>query len=146
VIIEDIANWILTQSGIAWQLGVDFFIGYLPIKNVNGVETPVRCMVIAERTPGAADGRLPDRVDKAIQIWNRAKDYLEAGEDAREIYDLVHGGACLDLPPQESGRAWHVMTVDALGDPAPIAAPNARGFFEFSTNYIFRIEGEPPTP
>ena len=146
MILQDIANWILSQSGIAWRLDVDFFVGALPIKNKNGDDVPQRCMVLLERTPGAVDGRLPDRVDKAIQVWNRARDYVDAGEDALEIYWLLHGEGCLDLPPEESGWAWHVMTVDALGTPAPIASPNPRGLFEFSTNYIFRIEGEPPTP
>lgn len=146
MIIDDIANWILAQSGVSWTLGVDFFIGYLPIKDKNGNDVPDRCMVLLERTPGAVDGQLPDRVDKAIQVWNRARDYAEASDDAREVFELLHGDGCIDLPPEESGWAWHVMTVDALGDPAPIAAPDARQLFQFSTNYIFRIEGEPPTP
>jgi hypothetical protein len=146
MVLQDIANWILAQSGITWQLDVDFFYGALPIKDKNGDDVPERSMVLLERTPGAVEGLLPDRVDKAVQVWNRARDYADAAADAEEIYLLLHGEGGFALPPEESGFAWYVMTVDALGSPAPIANPNPRGLVEFSTNYIFRIEGEPPTP
>jgi hypothetical protein len=146
MIIQDIARFILGHSGLVWTLGVDFFAGYLPIKDMNDAEIGPRVMVILERTPGAVEGYLPDRVDKAIQVWNRSDTYFGAAEDAREIYEILHGASGWHLPAEESPRAYYAMTIDAIADPAPIAAPNARGLFEFSTNYIFRIEGEPATP
>jgi len=146
MILQDIANWILSQSGIGWQQGIDFFVGALPTEDMNHDPVGERCMVLLERTPGAVEGLLPDRVDKAVQAWNRSREYVEAHDDAWEIYELLHGDGGFELPPEETGRVWYVMTVDALGTPAPIANPNPRGLFEFSTNYIFRIEGEPPTP
>lgn len=146
MVLQDIANWILSESGITWQLDVDFFVGQLPIKNINGDDVPERCMALLERVPGPVEGQLPDRMDKMVQVWNRARDYVDAADDALEIFELLHGEGGFELPQEDSAYAWFVMTVDALGTPAPIANPNPRGLVEFSTNYIFRIEGEPPVP
>jgi len=146
MILEDIARFILGHSGLVWTFGVDFFAGYLPIKDMNDDPVGARVMVILERTPGPVIGDLPDRVDKAIQIWNRSDTYEEASLDAQEIFDILHGASGRHLPAGSSPKAYYAMTIDAIADPAPIAAPKARGLFEFSTNYIFRIEGEPATP
>jgi hypothetical protein len=147
--IKDIALFILSHSGLPWTLDEDFFVGHLPARNKNGdlVENMKRVMVILERVPGAVIGDLPDRCDKAIQVWNRAGSYFVAAEDAEQIFAILHGATGWDMvPPVGSAPEYYAMTIDAVASPAPIAAPNEKGLFEFSTNYVFRIEGNPAVP
>jgi hypothetical protein len=146
-LIMEIAQWLLSLSGVPWVLGETFFVGSLPIKDKNGHDVPEQVMVMLERTPAAVDGYLPDYQAKPIQIWNRARDYMTARDDAMEIYEKIHGLSGIDLPAIESGHPnYEAMTIDAVAAPAPIANPGDDGLFQFSTNYIFRIEQNPTVP
>lgn len=146
--IKDIALFILSESGSPWTLGANFFVGHLPLKTASGGIVPTRCAVILERVPSAVVGDLPDRADKMIQVWNRSKSYTEASDDARDIFALLHGATGIDLPDSSggSGSSFLAMTIDAVGSPVPIANPGEDGLFEFSANYLFRIEGNPAVP
>lgn len=145
--INAIGKWIVGHSGLPWILGENFFIGYLPLRTETFVKVPERVMVALERTPAAVSGYLPDFATKAVQIWNRARTYQEAKQDAEEIYQLLHGAAGWELPAYESGGPdFYAMVIDAIGTPAPIANPNENGLFEFSTNYVFQIEQDPTVP
>lgn len=124
----------------AWEIGTDLFIAELPVKRVNGTEVPERCVLIAEDGPSTVNGQLPDRVDKEIQIWNRARDYWTAKADAMALYRRLHGRENIWLPILTSGEDYLIMSLDAVAEPSPIAKPNAKGLYEFSTNYILKIE------
>jgi len=145
--LKEICQFILDHcaTSLHFVLGENFFAGHLPMKNMLGAEVPTRVMVILERVPSAVNGQLPDYVDKVIQIWNRNDNYFEARQDAQDIYDCLHGftGHVLMI---SSVDQYYALVIDAMATPAPIANPNEKGEFEFSTNYLFRIEGEPPTP
>lgn len=136
--IQEFAQWI--ENVTAWKVGVDLFVGHLPQTTPAGTEIPDRCVLLAENTPGGVTGYLPDRVDKEIQIWNRAKTYFTARADAYALYERLHGKSNITLPVLIPGDTYLIMVLDAAASPAPIANPNARGLFEFSTNYILRIE------
>lgn len=136
--IQEFSQWI--ENKTAWRIGTDLFIGELPLRRIDGTEVPSRCVAIYEDGPSTVDGQLPDRSDKEIQIWNRADDYWTAREDAFALYRLIHGRENVYLPVLTSGEDYLIMVMDAVAEPAPIAKPNAKGKYEFSTNFIFRIE------
>jgi len=141
--LQEIAQYI--ENSTAWMLGVNMFAGFLPEKLQGGGPPPERCVVLLERTPGAVVGELPDRIDKEVQVWNRAGSvggiwgYWTARDDAYGIYWLLHGDAGRHLPILTSSEEYFCGSITAVATPAPIASPNERGLFEFSTNYIFKI-------
>lgn len=137
--LKEICEHILSHSGITWVLGEDFFAGHLPIKNKNDVIVPDRCMAILENTPAALVPDLPDRADKAIQVWNRAATYFTARGDAQEIFDILHGAVQWDLPASSGEPEYTAMVIKAVGTPAPVENPDSKGRYVFSTNYIFMI-------
>jgi hypothetical protein len=138
--LNEITLFIIGHCSLGWTIGEDIFAGYLPLRTASNLPVPKRVVVILERTPGAVVGDLPDYADKFIQIWNRAETYQEAKTDAEELYACLHGSSGWALPVFVSGVALYACVIDALGTPAPIANPNDKGLFEFSTNYVFRIE------
>lgn len=136
--LQDVALFILSQSGLPWIHGENFFVGSLPILNTLGLPTPERVMVILGRTPAALVGELPDYRAKPIQVWNRNKTYEDTQEDAEQIFAFLHGASGWHLPAFHSGSIYYAWTIDAVGDPAPIFNPDEKRLFEFSTNYLFR--------
>jgi len=138
--LKNICAFILSHSGLPWILGINFFSGHLPQKDRKGNILDERVMVILERTPGGTDGYLPDYMDKMIQVWNRARTYDEAAADAMEIYWILHGSTGWDLGGLVSGDNPYLLICDAMGTPAPINNPGEKGLYEFSTNYLMRIE------
>jgi|WetSurSiteA1Bulk_404760.scaffolds.fasta_scaffold00047_44 hypothetical protein len=141
--INDIALHIMSCLDSSWQLGINVFIGHLPLKDMNGAEVGERLICILERTPGEVDGYIADYAAKNIQVWNQARDYPTASADANELFECLHGEAGVDLPASDSPSRYLAMSIDAIGTPAPIANPNPEGLIEFSTNYVFRIERNP---
>jgi hypothetical protein len=146
--LKEICDFILSHaaSGEGFILGDNFFAGHLPMKNQAGAEVPVRAMVILETAGSAVIGDLPDYVDKAIQVWNRNDNYFEARQDAQAIFDVLHGFTGHVLLGISSHIAYYALVIDAMATPFPIANPDEKGAFQFSANYLFRIEGEPPSP
>jgi hypothetical protein len=142
MMIKEIAEFILAHCGSAlgFTFGVDYFAGHLPDKNILGLTSPNRVCVVLDRVPAGVIGDLPDRLDAHIQVWNRASTYFEARDDAWEIFECLHGETGWALPVLVSGKNYYAMIIDAEAAPAPIANPNAKGLFEFSTNYLFRLE------
>jgi len=136
--LQEFCQWI--ENVTAWKIGVDLFIAELPLKRDDGTEVPERCIVIYEDGPAVGDGQLPDRSDKEIQIWNQASDYWIARADAFALYKRIHGKENITLPVLTSGEDYLIMEADGVAEPAPIAKPNAKGLYEFSTNFILRIE------
>ena len=151
--------WAFTQ---AWTLGTNLFAGTVPVKNSANVNIPIRYLAVLENAGGAvladvggvvtatppsapADGSYwPKYVEKAVQLLNRAEDYMTAHDDAEDLYEAFHQTAGWNLPvvaaPAGTGRQYQAIVIDAYGPPAPVGNPDEKGFFVFSTNYIWKIE------
>lgn len=138
--IREIAQFIEDMTHGYFEIGRNLFVGYLPVEDQLGTQVPDQLAVVLENAGAEVEGQLPDYAGKWIQIWNRAKDYWEARDDAYVIYDVLHGATGWVLPVLTSGSDYLAMTIDARSQPAPIAQPDAQGYFIFSTNFIFRIE------
>jgi len=141
--LKEIATFILNESlGAPWVRDVNFFAGHIPIRNKNGVSPPERIMAVLENTSPATDVYLKDKIDKPIQIWNRARTYFTAREDAFEMYDFLHFldqvSGWFNLPDLGDG-VYTVLVVQADAQPTPIANPGDDGLYVFSTNYTFKI-------
>lgn len=104
-------------------------------------DSPDRCNVVLETAGGAVYFDLPDRVDKHIQIISRAKTYMDARDDAWEIYRALHDGTggwtLTAVPPAE--QDYEAMTIEALAEPQYIGQDDKKRY-EISCNYIFRIK------
>ena len=151
--------WGFTQ---AWTIGTNLFAGTVPVKNALGVDIPVRYLAVLENAGGAvladvggvvtatppsvpADGSYwPKYIEKAVQLLNRAEDYMTAHDDAEELYEAFDQTAGWNLPlvvaPAGTGRQYQAIVIDAYGPPAPVGNPDEKGLFKFSTNYIWKIE------
>jgi len=165
--IQEITTFIAQRSvawGFAqtWTIGTNLFAGTVPIKNALGVDIPIRYLAVLENAGGAvladvggvvtatppsapADGSYwPKYVEKAVQLLNRAEDYMTAHDDAEELYEAFHNTVGWNLPlvapPAGTGRQYMVCVLDAYGPPAPVGNPDEKGLFQFSTNYIWKIE------
>jgi len=139
--IREISQFVEDMTHGYFTIGVNLFVGYLPLEDRSGGPVPDKLAVLLENAGAEVIGQLPDYAGKMIQVWNRAHDFWEAREDAYVIYDVLHGAAGWKLPTLVSGsKVYLAMTIDARSEPAPISNPDAQGYFVFSTNYIFRIE------
>lgn len=137
--LKSIGEWI-EDRGIGFTIGLNLYIGHLPLKNVDGTEPQDRCTTLLENAGGSTHFDLPDRVDKMLQVLSRAVDYTDAETDALTIYNELHGNAGLRLPTPDvsSGTSYVAMTVQAVSVPAPIGQDD-KDRWRFSTNYIVRI-------
>lgn len=143
-----VAQFIETTFGATcnWVIGTSLFVGALPEKRPDGSDMPIRCAAILERDSGAVDPDLPDWAEAPIQFWNRGKDYEEAHQDAWCIFNSIHGTAGWTLPiiaGWAGSHTYDAMVINAFGKPAPIQAPDERGRYIFSTNYLFSIANAP---
>lgn len=111
---------------------VPLLAGYIP----QDIEDLPRSAAVLQNSGGAVDGQLPDQIWKAIQVLNRAPDYMAALADALEIFTALHGGCCKPFPVIESGSDYEVMVIEAQAEPAYIGQ-DENGYFMFSTNYIW---------
>lgn len=104
-------------------------------------DAPDRCNVVLETAGGPVYFDLPDRVDKMIQVISRAKTYMDARDDAQEIFLALHDGTggwtLTAIPP--AVQDYVAMTITPLADPQYIGQDEKKRF-EFSCNYIWRIQ------
>jgi hypothetical protein len=111
---------------------------------------PDRCVLISEAGGAEVFPDLPDMANVMIQVITRSRSYAEASTDSWAVYQALHGEAGWNLPfaGPGSGADYLAMTIDAISTPQYIGQ-DANGRFEFSTNYIFRMEQAscgPPAP
>jgi len=162
--IKEITQFIANQSvalvfAQTWIRGTNLFAGHVPVKNVLGVNIPVRYLAVLENAGGAVLADVggvvtatppsavgdptywPKYIEKAVQLLNRAKSYFVAHLDAEELYEALHQTAGWQLPlVAPANRQYLVTVIDAYGPPAPIENPGEKGLFTFSTNYTWKIE------
>lgn len=137
--------------GPPWVNGENLFSGHVPIENINQAMVPdgltgKRYMAILENGGGEVVSDMPDMVFKLIQILTHADNYYQARDDSMEMYLPLHGDidtyGCvgIELPVVAGGPQYLAMVVEAQSVPAPIANPDDKGNFIFSTNYVWKIE------
>lgn len=111
-------------------------------------DAPDRCNVVLETAGGAVHPDLPDRIDKNIQIISRADNYMDAHDDAWEIFRALFGtleGSALPFGERTlpavapATQDYKAMTITPLADPQWIGQDEKKRF-EFSCNYIWRIQ------
>ena len=137
--LEQIGQWI--ENNIAgFEIGTNLFIGHLPLERADVTPPPDRCTVLLENAGGGVYPDVPDRVDKLLQVYCRAKKYTDAKADSETIYDQLHARYSFDLPDYEhaSGTEHLCMASHAQGIPASIGQDKGDRW-QFSTNYILRI-------
>jgi len=131
--IKEFAHLIETLTTSAFVVGGNLQVGHrLP-------DSPIRCSVILETAGSALWGELPESIDKAFQILSRGETYFTARDDAWAIFEALHGTAGWNLPLIYSGETWLATAIDAISDPTYIGQ-DEKGYFEFSTNYIVRLQ------
>ncbi len=93
---------------------------------------------------------LPDKLDKMIQVTSRAKTYIDALNDALTIFNALRGsvvaGSGIPLGIREilavaPATQDYEAVIEALAGPQYIGQ-DEKGRYEFSTNYIFRIQNK----
>jgi hypothetical protein len=126
---------IFIASKTTFVIGTDLFYGF------RRADDPDRCQVIQEPTGSPLIGQIKDRIDKTIQIISRAKEYQEASDDAWEIFNAIHGTFGWTLSGYLSAREYLCEVIEANSDPQYIGKDD-NGRFEFSTNYIFKIQNK----
>jgi len=108
-------------------------------------DAPDRCVLVAEPAGGEPNFYCQDMANLNIQILCRARTYFSAREDAWAIHHVLtnHGGPSSsgwNIPRIEgSGEDYLAMVIEAIQTPTYIGEDENRRF-EFSTNYIFRME------
>lgn len=130
--IKEIAQYIENEAD-GFAIGTNLFPGHIPI-SIDGDAT-----VIIETPAGEINFYLPDYQGKVINVVNRARAYLEAKESADNIFNALHGSAGVSLPVVDAGPEYLADVIQALNPPGYIGQ-DERGFHEFSTNYMFRIQ------
>ena len=153
-------TWNITQT---WTIGTNLFAGHVPVKNFAGVNIPIRYLAVLENAGGAVLSDVggvvatippsnptdpnygctywPKYIEKAVQLLNRAESYFIARQDAEELYEAFHNTAGWNLGPVVGvARQYLAIVIDAYGPPAPVGNPDEKGLFQFSTNYVWKIE------
>lgn len=131
--IKEITQYIKDNSSLI--IGSNLFSGHRPLN------APVECVVVLENAGGKPEFSIPDSVEKAVQILTRAETYFTARANAYAIYWFLHGKAGIALPIITTGEEYLVNVIEAMNVPQPIGQ-DEKGLWEFSTNFIFRIQNK----
>jgi hypothetical protein len=132
--IKEITTYTKNLLGTSWVIGVNLFAGEIPA----GVDDD--CLAMIE-SGGAPNFYLPDRMDKAVQVISRAKDYHDAMDAAIAVYRALHGKAGITLPALADGdnREYLVNTIAAISIPQSLGR-DEKGLLNISTNYVFKLQ------
>jgi hypothetical protein len=114
-------------------IDTNLFAGFRP------ADAPDDCTTVQETGPGKSNFYLPDFVEKTVQVVTRGKTYFTTRDAALAVYVFLHGKAGISLPVVTTGVLYHAGTIEAIQVPQYIGQ-DENGLFEFSTNYIFRIQ------
>ena len=139
--IKEIAVFIATESG--------FILGDTLQVAHRTDDSPDQCSVVLESVGAGIHPDLPDKLDKMIQVISRAETYMDALDDALVIFNALCGsvaGSELPLGIREilavaPATQDYEAVIEALAGPQYIGQ-DEKGRYEFSTNYIFRIQNK----
>lgn len=133
----ELISWLAGR--VAWlTLGENIWAGHVPLKTASGAEIPIRVAALLDG-PSVTEPDLEDRFDQHVQLWNRSEDYFDGLDDAMSIYDEIHANEDISLPVLVSGQAFRIWTMEAMGRPRSLEAPDARGPFTFTTDFMLRL-------
>lgn len=126
--IQEFAEWLVTQvPGLT--IGGNLQVPY------RAEDAPVRCHTLLD-SGGPADPELPYREDALYQIATRGTTAMEARDDARAIYDAIHGTSGWTIGPLVSGgQRYKIWSIRALAKPQYLGTGEDGGF-EYSCNYL----------
>ncbi len=127
----EICDFIAEKTG--FKKGSSLQVGHRP------ATAPVRCVLIAEAGGGDPNPYSPDMAFLNIQAVSRSRTYFEARSDVWDVYRALHGTGGWDLKGAGSGPDYLIMTIDAITTPQYLGQ-DEEGRYEFSVNFIFRIE------
>lgn len=117
-----------------------FVVGTTLLAGHKAQGAPDRTNIVIESAGGAVYFDLPERVDKLVQVISRARTYMTAERDAKEIYAALHGTAGWTMAAvAPATQDYEAQTIEAVADPQYIGQDEKRRY-RFSTNYIFRIK------
>lgn len=100
-------------------------------------DAPETAVVVAELTPGLADGLLTDKVQKPIRVLSRAKSYATARNNSYTVFGLLHGRMQFTLPVVDSGDTYVCNVEGTL--PFYIGLDD-KFRHQFVTNFIFKSQ------
>ena len=81
-------------------------IGSTLFAGLSESDAPETAVVVAELTPGLADGLLTDKVQKSVRVLSRAKSYATARTNTYLVFELLHGKMQITLPVVASGKTY----------------------------------------
>ena len=140
--IKEISKFIADESG--------FILGDTIQVAHRTDDSPDQCSVVLESVGAGIHSDLPDKLDKMIQVISRAETYMDAEGDAKIIFKALCGsvvaGSGIPLGIREilavaPATQDYEAVIEALAGPQYIGQ-DEKGRYEFSVNYIFRIQNK----
>ena len=127
--IYSISQYIANNTSLV--IGTTLFAGF------SEQDAPETAVVVAELTPGLADGLLTDKRQKPIRVLSRAKSYATARGNSYTVFDLLHGKMQITLPVVDSGGVYLCNVEGTL--PFYIGLDD-KFRHQFVTNFIFKSQ------
>jgi len=128
--IKEITQFVANK--LTLTIGTDIYTGHRPLDSNDN------CHCVMIRTPGESFHELPKFYNISVQILTRNAVYMDCHNAAWAIYEVLQGYNRENLPVVESGPAYEIFTITAIGVPAYIGQDDTLRF-EYSANYIFRM-------
>ncbi|MCX5657849.1 MAG: minor capsid protein [Candidatus Omnitrophica bacterium] len=129
--LKELCTYIQTETDFI--IGIDLFAGFIP-------STAQDDCVVAIEGGGKPNFYLPDKEEKVVQILSRAKDYWAARNNAKTIFDLLHGKSGIELMYLNTGVPVYILsTIEAIALPQSVGQ-DERGLFNISVNFIIRLQ------
>lgn len=131
--IREISTLIETLTGFA--IGTTLQVGH------RVQDAPDRCILVGESGGGSPNYYMAfvGMADVNIQVLARGMSYFEARDDCWAVYNALSGTSNWNMPAVGSGPDYLAMVVEAISTPAYIGQ-DENGRYEFSVNFIFRVE------
>jgi hypothetical protein len=132
-VLKELSTFIVSKvAGLT--IGANIQVGF------RAQDAPVRCHTFLESGGALPAFELPDRIDYMLQVVSRAADYVTARADAWAIFDALNGTAGWKIAAvAPSTQVYEAQVIEALAAPQYIGQ-DAKGAFEMSTNYLFRMK------
>ena len=123
--IKEFCNYI--GNNTVYEVGVDLFaISLDPDSDID------ECIVIAEPSPGLADGILTDKRQIPLTAYSRATTRFTARNNAYIVFNLLHGKIQIELPAVGSGGSTYVCNIEC-------GTPYYIGLDESGRRYVFSM-------
>jgi len=131
--IRELTTYIATQASLT--IGSDLFATDRP------EDAEAACSVVIDR-PSASVVHSTTRTSHMVQVLSRSGvngSWVDAETLATNLYVVLQGLRGVTLPLVDSGSQYYIEVCNAVSKPQPLGR-DARGRFEYSTNYLVRIK------